>query len=200
VMLILRGPGGFLGGRVLDGLVSQLDLYPTFCELAGIEPPDFAEGCSLLPTMRGDASRMREAVFTELTYHAAYDPQRAIRTPRWKYIRHFDDYGKPVLPNVDDSPSKDVFVEAGWGDRPVPREELYDLVLDPEEGRNLAYDESFEPHRRELSERLERQMEESGDPLLDGPVAAPAGVRLNRQDQLSAEEPTFTVGAAEFVG
>jgi arylsulfatase A-like enzyme len=175
-------------------MVSQIDLYPTICELAGIETPEFAQGCSMLPMMRGEAPSVRDAVFTELTYHAAYDPQRAVRTPRWKYVRHFDDYGKPVLPNIDDSPSKDVLVEAGWGERAVPREELYDLVLDPEEGHNLAVDPGFENVREELAGRLERQMRDTGDPLLDGPVAAPPGVRLNRQDQVSAEEPTYTVG------
>jgi arylsulfatase A-like enzyme len=143
--------------------------------------------------MRGLAPAARDAVFTELTYHAAYDPQRAIRTPRWKYVRHFDDYGKPVLPNIDDSPSKSLFIEAGWGDREVPREELFDIVLDPEEGNNLAGDEAFEPVRRELAERLERQMRATDDPLLDGPVPAPQGTRLNRRDQRSPEEPTYTV-------
>jgi arylsulfatase A-like enzyme len=196
VMFILRGAGGFLGGKVIDELVSQVDLYPTICELAGVETPSFAQGSSLLPMMRGEQPTVRDAVFTELTYHAAYDPQRAIRTPRWKYIRFFDDYDRAVLPNVDDSPSKDVFVEAGWGERPVPREQLYDLLLDPQEGNNLAADPAFEHVRSELAERLERQMRDTDDPLLDGPVAAPAGVRLNRQDQLSAEEPTYTVGAA----
>jgi arylsulfatase A-like enzyme len=196
VMLILRGPGGFLGGRVSDELVSQIDLYPTICELAGIDTPDFAQGCSLLPMMRGESPAARDAVFTELTYHAAYDPQRAIRTLRWKYIRFFDDdYPYAVLPNVDDSPSKDVFVEAGWGKLPVPREQLYDLVLDPQEGHNLAADPAFEHVRAEMAGRLERQMQETSDPLLDGAVPAPPGVRLNRQDQLSAEEPTFVVGA-----
>jgi arylsulfatase A-like enzyme len=175
VMLVMRGPGGFLGGKVVDELVSQIDLYPTICELAGIDTPEFAQGCSLLPMMRGEAPSVRDAVFTELTYHAAYDPQ--------------------VLPNVDDSPSKDVFVEAGWGERQVPREQLYDMVLDPEEGNNLAGDPAFELVRAELAERLERHMRETSDPLLDGPVAAPPGVRLNRQNQLSAEEPTYTVGS-----
>jgi N-sulfoglucosamine sulfohydrolase len=199
VMLVMRGPGGFLGGKVIDELVSQIDLYPTICELAGIDTPDFAQGCSLLPMMRGEVPSVRDAVFTELTYHAAYDPQRAVRTQRWKYIRFFDDYDRPVLPNVDDSPSKDVFVEAGWGERQVPREQLYDMVLDPEEGNNLAGDPAFEQVRIELAERLERQMRETNDPLLDGPVAAPSGVRLNRQDQLSADEPTYTP-APEGVG
>jgi arylsulfatase A-like enzyme len=195
VMLIMRGPGGFLGGRVVDELVSHVDLYPTFCELADIDAPSFAQGCSLLPLMRGDSPTARAAVFTELTYHVAYDPQRAIRTPRWKYIRHFDDYGKPVLPNIDDSPSKDLFIEAGWGEREVPREQLFDLVLDPEEGENLAGDPAFEHVRLELRERLEGWMRDSDDPLIDGPIPAPPGARLNRQDQRSAEEPTYTVEA-----
>jgi N-sulfoglucosamine sulfohydrolase len=176
--------------------VSQIDLYPTICDLAGIDTPSFAQGCSLLPMMRGEEPTVRDAVFTELTYHAAYDPQRAIRTGRWKYLRRFDDYPTRVLPNIDDSPSKDVLVEGGWGDRALPREELFDLLLDPEEGHNVADDPAFEHVRAELAERLERQMRESDDPLLDGPVPAPEGARLNRQDQVSAEEPTYTVGAA----
>jgi N-sulfoglucosamine sulfohydrolase len=200
VMLVLRGPGGFLGGKVIDEMVSQVDLYPTICELAGIDTPEFVQGCSLLPMMRGEVPTVRDAVFTELTYHAAYDPQRAIRTERWKYIRFFDDYDRPVLPNIDDSPSKDVFTDAGWGERHVPREQLYDLILDPEEGNNLAPDPAFENVRAELAERLERQMRETSDPLLEGPVPAPPGARLNRQDQESAEEPTFTVGADAVLG
>ena len=37
-------------------------------------------------------------------------------------------------------------------------------------------------------------------PLLDGPVPAPPGARINAQDQLSADEPTFTVDADGVVG
>src|SRR4051812_8595434 len=48
VMLMLRGPGGFLGGRVQDAMVSPLDLSPTICEVVGIEPPAWLEGTSLL--------------------------------------------------------------------------------------------------------------------------------------------------------
>jgi N-sulfoglucosamine sulfohydrolase len=194
VMLVLRGPG-FLGGKVIEEQVSQIDLYPTICELAELDPPGFLEGRSLLPMMRGEVASARDAVFTELTYHAAYEPQRAIRTPRWKYIRRFDDYPRPVLANVDDSPSKAALLEYGWGERELPREELFDLMLDPEEMDNLAAHTAHEPVRAELADRLERHMRETEDPLLDGPVAAPPGVRLNRQDQRSAEEPTFTVGA-----
>ena len=47
VMLILRGPGGFTGGKASDALVSHIDLFPTVCELAGIDPPEWLQGESL---------------------------------------------------------------------------------------------------------------------------------------------------------
>ena len=44
VMMLMRGPGGFSGGKVIDAMVSHLDVYPTLCELAGVEPPDWLQG------------------------------------------------------------------------------------------------------------------------------------------------------------
>ena len=54
VALILRGPRGFAGGRVVDALVSQIDLFPTFCQLADVEAPDFVQGVSLMPSVNGE--------------------------------------------------------------------------------------------------------------------------------------------------
>src|SRR5215212_6981705 len=137
VLLIIRGPSGFHGGKVSDALVSQIDLYPTICEIAGIGPPPFVQGRSLLPVVRREVPEVNDEIFAELTYHAAYDPQRAIRTRRHKYIRLFGDRLEPVLPNIDDGPSKDLLVAAGYGTRPRPRERLHDLLFDPMEADNL---------------------------------------------------------------
>ena len=80
---------------------------------------------------------MRDEVFAELTYHAAYEPQRAVRNKRCKYIRRYGD-GGPVLPNIDDGPSKDLLMRPAGRERQVDREQLYDLVLDPNEMSNLV--------------------------------------------------------------
>lgn len=189
VMLIMRGPGGFLGGHVTDALVSQVDIYPTLCELAGAPPPQDLHGFSLLPLARRELAEVRDELFAELTYHAAYDPMRAIRTRRHKLIRHFGERLLPVLPNVDDSPSKDLLVAAGWAEQPRPRVELYDLLADPIEMRNLAYDDAFAETLDELSARLEAWMQETDDPLLDGPVPLPPGAVVNDPAGLSAREP-----------
>lgn len=194
VMMILRGPG-FRGGKVIDAPVSHLDVYPTLCELAGAEPPPWLQGDSLMPLVRGEVERLHEEIFAEVTYHAAYEPQRAIRTERWKYIRRFDDYPFPVLANCDDSESKELLVAAGWGERPVARERLYDLVLDPAERNDLAADPAFEERREEMSGRLEAWMRETEDPLLKGPVPPPPGALVNEQWQLSPDEPPRVVTA-----
>jgi len=188
VLLIMRGPGGFHGGRVSNALISQIDLYPTICELAGAECPPFLQGTSLLPLLRKEVEEVNDDVFAELTYHAAYEPQRAIRTQRWKYIRRFGERELPVLANVDDGPSKDLLIESGWADRPLPREELHDLLFDPQEAHDLAGDPTYEPVLHEMRERLETWMRETGDPLLDGDVPAPDGAILNDPDQRSAAE------------
>jgi arylsulfatase A-like enzyme len=191
VNLILRGPDGFTGGKVVDALVSQIDLYPTFCELAGVHTPDWAQGTSLMPLVRGE-EKVRDEIFAELTYHAAYEPQRAIRTRRFKYIRYYSD-GGPVLANVDDSTTKDLMIKMGWADRPVDHEQLYDLPLDPNEMRNVAQEERYADVRQELADRLDAWMRETADPLLDGDIPAPPGARINTREQRSAEEEPMVV-------
>src|SRR6478752_1728734 len=167
VMLILRGPG-FGGGKVSDELVSQIDLFPTICELAGIERPEWVRGRSLVSDAPSDA------VFAEITFHAAYEPQRAVRTKRYKYIRRFDNgHPGPVLANIDDSPSKTYLLDHALAERALAEEELYDLVVDPGEANNVAADPAHAPVLDELRERLRAWMQETGDPLLKGPVEPP---------------------------
>ena len=190
VMLIMRGPGGFTGGKVSDSLVSHIDLFPTICDLLQIDRPGWLQGESLLPLMRGEAEQIHDAIFAEVTYHAAYEPQRSVRTQRWKYIRRFDHHLGPVLPNCDDSPSKDVLMQYGWKERSRPLEQLYDLIFDPNEACNAANDLSNAIVLEEMRDRLDQWMSRTDDPLLHGPVPAPPGAELNDPDQMSAFYPT----------
>jgi arylsulfatase A-like enzyme len=187
-MLIVRGPGGFHGGKVSEALVSQIDLFPTLCEAADIPAPAWLQGRSLLPLVRREADEINDAVFAELTFHAAYEPQRAIRTKRFKYIRRFGARTTPVLPNVDDSPTKDLLVANGWAEKPLAREELHDLLFDPGEAANVAGEPAYEADRAELAERLERWMRETADPLLHGDVEPPPGTEITDPDQISPSD------------
>ncbi len=185
VMLIMRGPGGFTGGKVCDALVSHVDIFPTICDLLGIDNPGWLQGTSMMPLIRGEMDEINEAVFTEATYHSAYEPQRAVRTRRWKYIRRFESREAPVLPNCDDSPSKDVWMENGWRERPMAPEQLYDLVFDPNEASNIAGDARMAGVLDEMRNRLEEWMRVTDDPLLNGPVPPAIAGRVSDPDGVS---------------
>ena len=185
VMLLMRGPGGFTGGKVFDSMVSHLDLYPTLCEVAGVEPPGFLQGTSLMPLVHGEVDAVRDELYTEMTFHAAYEPQRAVRTDRWKYIRRFHGYEHPVLANCDDSDTKDLLVESGWGKQIVPEEQLYDLILDPNESRDLSSSPDCATTLADLRERVNAWMEETDDPLRHGPIDPPPGAIVTPQGALS---------------
>jgi arylsulfatase A-like enzyme len=92
--------GQIKGGRVVDDLVSLIDLAPTFLEVAGVKPPPTMIGRSLVGVLESEKSGRidpaRTAVFIGRERHvedARADympyPQRAIRTYDSLYIINF---------------------------------------------------------------------------------------------------------------
>lgn len=194
VLLILRGPEPFAGGRVCDALISQIDLYPTIGEVLGIERLAWLQGTSIMPVVRGEAEKVNDAIFAEVTYHAAYEPQRAIRTREWLHIERFDERELPVLPNCDDGESRDVLLDHGWAERPVDHVQLYDNIFDPLQRVNLAGVEAYEPIVANMRSRLRDWMARTGDPLLDGPVPLPPGASANDPAARSFAEDLLVAG------
>lgn len=188
VSLIMRGPGGFSDnpGNVCDAMVSHIDVFPTICDLLGIDRPAWLQGKSMLPLVQGEASEINDEIYSEVSYHAAYEPKRAVRTNRWKYIKRFDDYDRVVLPNCDPSPSKESWLESGWRDLPREKELLFDLAFDPNEANNLAGEPRVQDVLSDMRNRLDAWMKRTDDPLLSGSVPQPEGARITPHDALDA--------------
>ncbi len=81
VPLVFCGPGIKAGNS--DALVYLLDVLPTVCGLAGVEPPSDIDGRSLTGILRGKQTKVRDTLGTSYR-----DVQRAIRDDRWKLIRY----------------------------------------------------------------------------------------------------------------
>lgn len=190
-MLIMRGPGGFRDGGVVDAMTSHLDIYPTICELLHIEPPPRLRGASLLPLVGGRTDRLHDELFFEVNYHASYEPMRSVRTDRYRYVRRFDGRLRQILPNIDNSSSKDYLVAKGFDRIRPPEEMLFDLVMDPSESNNLCADASMSGVAAELSSRLDRFMRDTDDPLLDGYVLPSATAKVTWPDASSPSGPIF---------
>lgn len=189
ISLIMRGPGIFAGGKVCDAMLSNIDVFPTVCEYLGIPRPAWLEGKSFLPILKGEQKEIHEEIFSEVTYHASYEPKRCVRTRRWKYIRRFDGRTTAVLPNCDDGPSKTFWLENDWKDEPlVAKEELYDLVFDANEHNNLADSPRAEGTLKDMRARLDAWMQRTNDPLLRGPVPLVPGARAADPNAISATD------------
>jgi N-sulfoglucosamine sulfohydrolase len=190
VVLMFAYPGNPMRGRISDALVSHLDVYPTLCDLAGIPKPDWLEGWSLQPLIEGRVASVRDEVQSGVTYHAAYQPMRAVRTESHKLIRRFyPPTFHPMPVNVDEGLTKSFLMSHGWGAQVYPEWELYDLNLDPYETKNLAFDPGSQAIFKAMQTRLEKWMKATDDPLIDGDfVPPPEGSRVNLISCLHPEE------------
>ncbi len=100
-------------GSTVSKMALSVDVAPTVLDMCGIEIPGEVQGRSLVPLMRGKEPPWREDFFYEHRFvHPRIPMTEGVRTARWKYTRY-------------------VSVEPVY-------EELFDLVADPHEQRNLA--------------------------------------------------------------
>jgi len=88
VPLVVVGPGRLGGGRRdCLHLVSGLDIAPTLCEFAGVEPMPKARGLSLKPLVEGRSPpNWREFLVAE-----THGTGRMVRTPEYKLITYRGD-------------------------------------------------------------------------------------------------------------
>jgi arylsulfatase A-like enzyme len=140
VPLAFRYPRVIQPGLAPTEMALNLDIPATILDLAGIQIPDWYQGRSLVPFMKGTppADWRQDWLYEYYEFPGLEHvrPHRGVRTERYKLIHYF-------LP---------------------PEEfELYDLQGDPGELHNLAYDPAHLKLRNELFSRIEQLRQETGD-------------------------------------
>jgi N-sulfoglucosamine sulfohydrolase len=172
--LIMRLPARkWSGGRVISGLVSNVDVFPTVLDAVGISVNDGIHGRSLCSLVDGDAVNGRGCIFAEMTYHDYYDPRRCVRTENHKLIVNFSAAPSFMDPSQSWRPRTIPVVPANPAAAYHPVVELYDLDADPLERDNKAGESSLERVRHDLLARLGEWMRATDDPLLHGAVTSP---------------------------
>lgn len=134
IPLAFAGPGITPSQQPISGLVSTVDLFPTLCDLAGLDISSTTAGRSLRPWLQNRAAESPHP-FVVSEWHTEWgftiEPGRMIRSERFKYTHYLEGNG----------------------------EELYDLEQDPLETQSLAhapeYAEVLEQHRALLREHTQ---------------------------------------------
>jgi arylsulfatase A-like enzyme len=116
------------GGRVENAVALNIDIAPTLLDVAGVPIPSQMEGSSLMPLVHGQAIPWRTDFLFE---HLFPDPMirrsAGVIGGRYKYLRYMD-------PNPN-------------------YEQLYDLVMDPNETTNYAQDPAYQTILAQLRTR-----------------------------------------------
>ena len=134
IPLLVRYPKSIQAGTLIDEFALSIDLAPTLLEFSAASEKMEVDGVSLVPVLRGESPEdwrssfliqyNSDTVFPRV-YRMGY---RAIRTPRWKFIRYNE------LEGMD---------------------ELYDLKNDPYELRNVVGDSELRSVLNDLNSELD---------------------------------------------
>lgn len=134
--LVIYG-AGFEGGGIDERLVSLIDLPPTLLKAAGIPVPESYSGNALQDAVE------RDCVFIQISESQV---GRSIRTKKYKYSV------RAMAPGNLCRKSRVYFEDF-----------FYDLEKDPIEKHNLVRDPEYKEIRRELKEKLIKQMTDIGE-------------------------------------
>ena len=174
VPLIMRWPGKIEPGTIRTDLVQFLDLAPTMISVAGGTPPAQLHARVLLGEDRG--SEPHSLYHGRDRMDERYDMIRGIRDKRYLYVRNFESH-RPWVQFMH-TPSQGPIcqelerLKADGGLGPLtspfmrntkPYEELYDVVADPHQVRNLATDPRFATVLSRLRNQLVDWMKRTND-------------------------------------
>lgn len=146
VPFVIRGPGIEAGTTLKEYLVGNVDFAPTVAELAGVIPPNYVDGRSivkLLTEKRPSVDQWRSAYLLEL-YSSKSEDQNPDTSPR-------------LVKNYGLRTTEYLYVEYEDGTM-----ELYDLINDPYQLENIA-SSAGEALLARLSKQLHALMECSGN-------------------------------------
>ncbi|MBN2450214.1 MAG: sulfatase-like hydrolase/transferase [Lentisphaeria bacterium] len=150
IPLVLRYPALVKPGTTISPMVLNIDVAPTFLDLAGATIPGHMQGLSFQPLLQGRTTPWRESFLYE--YWVDLTPRIpdmvGVRTPDWKLVRY---------PGIDDL------------------DELYDLRTDPHELHNLARDPDHAPRLTAMRAELDRLMKATNYRGRDPRPPAPPG-------------------------
>jgi arylsulfatase A-like enzyme len=162
IPLIVRYPKSGLRGATRDDLVLNIDLAPTFLDLAGLPVPKDMHGQSWKPLLAKDAPRepFRTSFFYE--YFREDGPKKTTAPA-------VGGYNTPTMTGVRTATHKLL----KYRGRPESTE-LFDLAADPFETKNVFADEKHADVRAKLENEYDRLAKDLGYAV---PVTVPAEPR-----------------------
>lgn len=132
VPMIISAPG-FEGGMKTEALTEYIDIFPSLCELAGLDLPSQLHGRSFVPLMKNPNQKFKDVIY------ARFGKGESIKTDQYLYTEWFTKQGE------------------------LYGRMLYDHSTDPDENVNISEFSENEVLVDSLSKILHKEMESAFD-------------------------------------
>lgn len=124
--LIMWWPGKLPGGTVRDDIISSVDFFPTFAELAGVELPagQVLDGTSQVNQLAGADPDPERVIYWHYPVYHHDAPASALRKGKWKLIQTLHDSSLYLYNLEEDMGESQNFIKY----EPAIADELYQLM------------------------------------------------------------------------
>ena len=176
-------------GEQTAALASTTDIVPTILDWFGMSTPSTLTGHSLLPVLESEPDAGYDTVFSSHDFHeiTGYYPMRVMRTNQYKLIQNLNYQGSyPIAVDVFFSPTFQDLLNSTVSRRNTKwlrtiqqyyhrsQWELYDVINDPKELKNLASDASHQNVLKSMKTVLHSWQNVTRDPWLCAPSGMPS--------------------------
>ena len=155
--LMMMSVPGMTRGQQCRTMTEFVDIYPTVCELAGIEPPSWIDGTSLVPVLKNPRKRIKKYAFMQANRREIQG--YSIRDSRYRYVEWVRGF-KTCLP---------------FDERQIVGCEFYDYEEDPLETKNAVGDPKYERRIERMRKELRRFYAEQYASPMSAPIARMLG-------------------------
>ncbi|MCK4343980.1 MAG: DUF4976 domain-containing protein [Bacteroidales bacterium] len=140
--MIIYSPNQKNKGKQTFAITELVDMFPSLCEMCGIEVPDYMEGTSFVPLLEDPDKEWKTAAFSQFHRRPRITPDGkrymgySMKTNKYHYVEwyYWDNETKQKGEYVTN--------------------ELYDNEIDPHENENIAGSEENNALIKELSNQL----------------------------------------------
>jgi len=182
IPLIIFDPQTNNPGERSERLISTTDITASIIQLASGQAPDYLTG---IPFIRINNPPEREIVYSARDiWDEVYEQSRAITTTRYRYIRNhyipqahdahqaYLEFYRPAIHRMREMRLANQLtpIQEMWFAPVKPKEELFDLTVDPHELTNLALDTTYQDLLVDMRAKMDQWVNQNEDVGLSEPV------------------------------
>ena len=152
VPLIISSPGKKKDYKT-EALVEYIDIYPTLCEIAGIEPPKYIHGKSMVPLLDNPNQQFKNEIYSRYQFREVVQDHEFSYHEILNYNKFYTDREGNEKPTYD-------------SDVKIADYMLFDMKNDVNQSVDISKNSKYEFYIQKYSEKLKKMRDFTNQPII----------------------------------